>query len=118
MGFEIKPEAHPEQGHYYRSDHFSFARAGIPRSRSARARSFWASRRFRREAVRGVQREALPSALGRVSRGVDFSGLEQIARFATLIGIDAANAEELGRFKKGTSSRGSEAGTARIPSRR
>ena len=27
---EIKPEAHPEQGHYYRSDHFSFARAGIP----------------------------------------------------------------------------------------
>jgi len=28
--FKIRPDAHPEAGHYYRSDHFSFARAGIP----------------------------------------------------------------------------------------
>jgi hypothetical protein len=26
----IQPDAQPEQGHYFRSDHFSFARAGIP----------------------------------------------------------------------------------------
>jgi Zn-dependent M28 family amino/carboxypeptidase len=26
----IKPEAEPEKGFYYRSDHFSFARAGVP----------------------------------------------------------------------------------------
>jgi Zn-dependent M28 family amino/carboxypeptidase len=26
----IKPDAHPEAGHYYRSDHFSLARVGIP----------------------------------------------------------------------------------------
>jgi hypothetical protein len=24
------PDAHPEAGHYYRSDHFSLARAGVP----------------------------------------------------------------------------------------
>ena len=24
------PEAHPEGGHYYRSDHFSFAKVGVP----------------------------------------------------------------------------------------
>lgn len=29
-GITIVPEAHPEQGHFYRSDHFSFAKAGIP----------------------------------------------------------------------------------------
>lgn len=27
---EIKPDSRPEAGHYYRSDHFSFARVGVP----------------------------------------------------------------------------------------
>jgi len=30
LKLEIQPDAQPEQGHYFRSDHFSFARAGIP----------------------------------------------------------------------------------------
>ena len=29
-GITIVPEAHPEQGHFYRSDHFSLAKVGIP----------------------------------------------------------------------------------------
>jgi Zn-dependent M28 family amino/carboxypeptidase len=29
-GVTISPDAHPEQGHFYRSDHFSFAKVGIP----------------------------------------------------------------------------------------
>jgi len=28
--YEIEPDANPGAGHYYRSDHFSFARAGVP----------------------------------------------------------------------------------------
>ena len=30
FGLAIVPDAHPEAGHYYRSDHFSMARAGVP----------------------------------------------------------------------------------------
>jgi Zn-dependent M28 family amino/carboxypeptidase len=30
QGLVISPDAHPEAGHFYRSDHFSFAKAGIP----------------------------------------------------------------------------------------
>jgi len=30
QGMRISPDDHPERGHFYRSDHFSFARAGIP----------------------------------------------------------------------------------------
>jgi Zn-dependent M28 family amino/carboxypeptidase len=30
QGMRLSPEAHPEAGHFYRSDHFSFAKAGIP----------------------------------------------------------------------------------------
>ena len=29
-GMTISPDDHPEAGHFYRSDHFSFAKAGIP----------------------------------------------------------------------------------------
>ncbi|HEY9480352.1 MAG TPA: M28 family peptidase, partial [Gemmatimonadaceae bacterium] len=29
-GMRISPDDHPEAGHFYRSDHFSFAKAGIP----------------------------------------------------------------------------------------
>lgn len=29
-GVRLAPEEHPEQGHFYRSDHFSFAKAGVP----------------------------------------------------------------------------------------
>ena len=30
IGSRFVPDAHPEAGHYYRSDHFSLARVGIP----------------------------------------------------------------------------------------
>ncbi len=30
FGFEIQADAEPKAGHYYRSDHFSLARAGVP----------------------------------------------------------------------------------------
>jgi Zn-dependent M28 family amino/carboxypeptidase len=30
FGFAIQPDSEPHAGHYYRSDHFSFARVGIP----------------------------------------------------------------------------------------
>ena len=30
MGLSESPEAHPERGHYYRSDHFSLAKRGVP----------------------------------------------------------------------------------------
>src|SRR4051812_598776 len=29
-GMRLSPDAHPEAGHFYRSDHFSFAKVGIP----------------------------------------------------------------------------------------
>ncbi|MEO6208899.1 MAG: M28 family peptidase [Gemmatimonadaceae bacterium] len=30
QGMKLSPDAHPEAGHFYRSDHFSFAKVGIP----------------------------------------------------------------------------------------
>jgi Zn-dependent M28 family amino/carboxypeptidase len=30
LGMRLSPDEHPEAGHFYRSDHFSFAKAGVP----------------------------------------------------------------------------------------
>jgi len=30
MGMVVRPDPHPEQGYFYRSDHFNFAKAGVP----------------------------------------------------------------------------------------
>ena len=30
QGIRLSPDAHPEAGHFYRSDHFSFAKVGVP----------------------------------------------------------------------------------------
>jgi Zn-dependent M28 family amino/carboxypeptidase len=30
LGMRISPDEHPERGYFYRSDHFSFAKAGVP----------------------------------------------------------------------------------------
>jgi Zn-dependent M28 family amino/carboxypeptidase len=30
LTFTVKPDPHPEKGHFYRSDHFNFARMGVP----------------------------------------------------------------------------------------
>jgi Zn-dependent M28 family amino/carboxypeptidase len=30
QGMRLSPDAHPDAGHFYRSDHFSFAKVGIP----------------------------------------------------------------------------------------
>jgi Zn-dependent M28 family amino/carboxypeptidase len=39
MGLTQSPEAHPERGSYYRSDHFSFARVGVPMFSVGRGRN-------------------------------------------------------------------------------
>lgn len=100
--FEIKPDPRPEQGSFYRSDHFSFARAGIPsfsihlgsdfinRSQGAGADLF---RRFNTSHYHQPSDE--------FHEDWDFSGLEQVARFGMLLGRTAANLDTLPTWNPG-----------------
>jgi Zn-dependent M28 family amino/carboxypeptidase len=40
FGLAIRPDAHPEAGHYYRSDHFSLSQVGIPSFSIGQGRKF------------------------------------------------------------------------------
>ena len=99
MGYEIKPETHPEQGHYYRSDHFSFAQAGMPAFSIGMGSEFLGKPPgFGEKLFEEFNSQHYHQPSDEYHEDWDFSGLEQIARFGMLIGVDAANLEETPRM--------------------
>jgi len=98
----LKPDQRPEQGSFYRSDHFSLAKVGIPA--------------FSLNA--GVDLEGKPEGYGQrlfeefnekhyhqpsdeYREDWDLSGMEQMARFGFLLGQTAANLEKLPTWNAG-----------------
>jgi Zn-dependent M28 family amino/carboxypeptidase len=98
----IKPDPRPEAGTYYRSDHFSFARVGIPafsieggedllgKPSGTGAKLF---------ADFNDNRYHQPSDEYRDDW--DFSGMEQYARFGLLMGLNLANTPKLPTWRAG-----------------
>ncbi len=94
MSFEIVPDPHPEKGHFYRSDQFSFARAGVPGlmldpgTRYAGRPDGWGEERYR---------EYLESRYHRPSdeyrEDMDFSGAAKTAKIAFHLAWQIANEE-------------------------
>jgi Zn-dependent M28 family amino/carboxypeptidase len=98
----IRPDSRPEAGHFYRSDHFSFARVGIP--------SFSINE--------GVKFEGHPSEWGveqqkeyndkryhqpsdEYSPNMIFTGNAKMTRFGVALGWQAANLTAPIRWKPG-----------------
>ncbi len=96
FGFDIKPDSNPGAGHFYRSDHFSFAHVGIP------AFSVQEGLKYKGHPLEwGVQRESeydekhyhQPS--DEFDPSWDFSGLVELSRFGVELGWKAANQDDL-----------------------
>jgi Zn-dependent M28 family amino/carboxypeptidase len=98
----IKPDPQPEAGHYYRSDHFSLARVGIPAfsiddGQDLAGQPPGAGAKYKEEF--DEKRYHQPSDEYR--EDWDFAGMEQYARFAMLIGINTANVPRLPSWRAG-----------------
>jgi len=95
FGFAIEPDAEPGAGHYYRSDHFSLARAGIPSFSINTALKFvghppeWG--RAQREEYT-AKRYHQPSDEYRPD--MDFSTNAALTRFGFALGWQALNSKE------------------------
>ncbi len=102
MSLTIQPDPRPEQGSFYRSDHFPFAQVGIP--------SFTVDE--------GDQYAGKPEGYGKkmfeeyndkhyhqpsdeYHDDWDMSGMVEVARFAFLLGQSAANMEQLPTWNPG-----------------
>jgi len=102
FGLKIRPDARPEAGHYYRSDHFSLARAGVPAFSIGQGLKFkghddaWGEAQAKDYID---HRYHQPSDEYRAE--MDFTGLAQMARFGFLLGQNAAMAPGLQGWQPG-----------------
>jgi Zn-dependent M28 family amino/carboxypeptidase len=102
FGLAIRPDSRPEAGHYYRSDHFSLARVGIP--------SFSISEGLKYKGHDAAWGEAQAQDYvdhryhqpGDEYRSeMDFTGLAKMVRFGFLLGQQAALAPALQGWQLG-----------------
>jgi Zn-dependent M28 family amino/carboxypeptidase len=102
FGLAIRPDAQPEAGHYYRSDHFSLARVGIPSFSISEGLKFkghddpW-GRAQARDYVDHHYHQ--PSDEYRLD--MDFTGLAKVAQFGFDLGMQAASQPTLIQWQPG-----------------
>ena len=98
----IRPDSHPEAGHFYRSDHFSLAHVGVP------AFSVNEGMKYKHHNTEWGMQQAeeytnkhyhQPS--DEYSPSMDFKGDEAIARFGFALGWAAASQPKLIEWQKG-----------------
>ncbi len=102
FGLAIRPDAHPEAGHYYRSDHFSLARVGVPSFSIGEGLKYkghdaaWGEAQSKDYVDHHYHQ---PSDEYRPE--MDFTGLAKMARFGFLLGQQAAMTPELQGWQPG-----------------
>ena len=102
MGLVIKPDPRPEQGSYYRSDHFSLARVGIPAFTIGEGSEFLGKPAdYGKQIFDEYNSKHYHQPSDEYREDWDFSGLEQMARFGFLIGLEAANQDQLPTWQPG-----------------
>ena len=98
----IRPDAHPEAGHYYRSDHFSLARVGIPAfsvNEGIKYKGHDAAWGLQRR--RNIPRSTITSPATNTILDMDFTGDAVMARFGFALGWQAASMPNLVGWEKG-----------------
>jgi Zn-dependent M28 family amino/carboxypeptidase len=96
MGLTIVPDQAPEQGSYYRSDHFSFGKAGVPAFTIKQVPDD-AQRPFLKE----FKDKRYHQANDEFDPSWDFASADQIAELAMRLGAEAANAAQLASWLPG-----------------
>jgi Zn-dependent M28 family amino/carboxypeptidase len=100
----IKPDPRPEQGTYFRSDHFSFAKAGIPSFSIERGTEFAGHPpEYSQKWFEEFNSKSYHQPSDEFKEDWDFTALRQAAQFGMLIGLDVANQDALPNWRKGDS---------------
>jgi len=102
MHLAIQPESHPEQGHFYRSDHFSLAHAGVPAFSISMGTDYVGKPAGYGEKIfQEYNEKHYHQPSDEYHDDWDFSGMEQVAQFGLLIGTTVANEDKLPTWNKG-----------------
>ncbi|MBZ5596643.1 MAG: M28 family peptidase [Acidobacteriia bacterium] len=102
MELTIHPDPRPEQGAYYRSDHFAFAHIGVPAFSVEEGDDFIGKPKgFGAKAFEDYNAKHYHAPSDEFQESWDFSGLAEMARFGFLIGTEVANQERLPSWRAG-----------------
>lgn len=102
MNLAIIPDPRPSAGLFYRSDHFSFARVGIPSFSVENGESFVGKpEEFGKQAIKEFTDKRYHQPGDEYKDDWDFAGMEQYAQFGLLIGMDVANQDALPTWRAG-----------------
>ena len=102
MNLAIASDPTPEQGHYYRSDHFSLARVGVPAFSISQGDVYIGKPAdFGKTIFEQYNEQHYHRPSDEYRDDWDFSGMAQMAEFGLKLGIDVANATELPTWKQG-----------------
>jgi Zn-dependent M28 family amino/carboxypeptidase len=98
----IAPDPRPEAGEYYRSDHFSFARVGIPSFSIDGGHDLLGKPRGTGDKLfADFNDHRYHQPADKYDDDWDFSGMEEYCRFGMLIAINVANTPQLPTWRAG-----------------
>ena len=102
LSVTLTPEAHPEQGYYYRSDHFSLARVGVPAfSINEGQTAVGKPEGYGEEQAEEYRTKRYHQQADNFVAEWDFAGLQQLAEFGLELGLRVAQQPELPTWKPG-----------------
>ncbi len=102
MNLDIKPDPHPEQGLYYRSDHFSFAKAGVPAFSIELGTEYYGKPAdYGAKIFDEYNDKHYHQPSDEYREDWNFAGMEEAVKFAFLIGTTVANQEKLPTWHAG-----------------
>lgn len=102
MQLEIEPDPRAAAGTYYRSDHFSLARAGVPAfSVAAGTKLQGKPADYARKAMKEFNDQAYHTPQDELRDNWDFNGFPIIVRFASEVARRVANADSLPTWNNG-----------------
>ncbi|GAC1428736.1 MAG: M28 family metallopeptidase [Thermoanaerobaculia bacterium] len=102
LGLRIVPDQSPEQGSYYRSDHFSFGKVGIPAFSIAQGRDIIGKpAAFGQKVIDDYRANHYHQPSDQFDPSWDWSSAVQMAQLGFWLGWDAANSSEKANWKPG-----------------
>lgn len=101
-GMRVSPDARPEQGSFYRSDHFPFAKVGVPSISLKEGNDYVGhSKEWGEEQFKAYNTAHYHQPSDEYSDTWDFRGMLQEAEIAMAIGRRIADMDQMPRFNPG-----------------
>ncbi len=99
-GRVVKPDPEPGQGFFYRSDHFSFAKIGIPAIFPNRGRDYVDKTEAEVAAIDSANTANYHAVSDEINEFWDMSGMEQDTRLFFRAAFDILNADEMMKWNE------------------